>query len=52
MNVEIESEAAQVPEKEYINGISVAVWRSYHAWHWGNYHTLGGQNTSWFQILD
>ncbi len=27
MNVEIEAEAAQFPEKEYINGIAVAVWR-------------------------
>jgi hypothetical protein len=26
MNVEIGAEAAQVPEKEYINGIAVAVW--------------------------
>jgi hypothetical protein len=26
MNVEIETEAAQLPEKEYINGIYVAVW--------------------------
>ncbi len=25
MNVEIEAEAAQFPEKEYINGIAVAV---------------------------
>ncbi len=28
MNVEIGAEAAQFPEKEYINGIAVAVWRS------------------------
>jgi hypothetical protein len=28
MNVEIETEAAQFPEKEYINGIFVAVWMS------------------------
>jgi hypothetical protein len=27
MNVEIGTEAAQFPEKEYINRISVAVWR-------------------------
>jgi hypothetical protein len=27
MNVEIGSEAAQFPEKEYINGIFLAVWR-------------------------
>jgi hypothetical protein len=26
MNVEIGAEAAQFPEKEYINGIAVAVW--------------------------
>jgi hypothetical protein len=26
MNVEIETEAAQCPEKEFINGIFVAVW--------------------------
>jgi hypothetical protein len=26
MNVEIGTEAAQFPEKEYINGIFVAVW--------------------------
>jgi hypothetical protein len=28
MNVEIGAEAAQFPEKEYINGIAVAVWAS------------------------
>jgi hypothetical protein len=27
MNVEIGAEAALFPEKEYINGIAVAVWR-------------------------
>jgi hypothetical protein len=27
MNVKIRTEAAQFPEKEYINGIAVAVWR-------------------------
>jgi hypothetical protein len=26
MNVEIKAEAALFPEKEYINGIAVAVW--------------------------
>jgi hypothetical protein len=26
MNVEIKAEAPQFPEKEYINGIAVAVW--------------------------
>ncbi len=26
MNVEIEADAALFPEKEYINGIAVAVW--------------------------
>jgi hypothetical protein len=26
MNVEIEAEAALFPEREYINGIAVAVW--------------------------
>jgi hypothetical protein len=26
MNVEIKAEAAQFPEKEYVNGIAVAVW--------------------------
>jgi hypothetical protein len=26
MKVEIRAEAAQFPEKEYINGIAVAVW--------------------------
>jgi hypothetical protein len=26
MNVEIGAEAAQIPEKEYINGIAVGVW--------------------------
>ncbi len=32
MYVEIGTEAAQFPEKEYINGIAVAVWegRQYH----------------------
>ncbi len=29
MNVEIGAEAAQFPEKEYINGIAVAVYLSY-----------------------
>ncbi len=29
MNVEIGSEAAQLPEKEYINGIAVAVYYEY-----------------------
>jgi|LakMenE01Jun11ns_1017448.scaffolds.fasta_scaffold8592727_1 hypothetical protein len=29
MNVEMRTEAAQFPEKEYINGIFVAVWRSW-----------------------
>jgi hypothetical protein len=28
MNVEIGAEAALFPEKEYINGIAVAVWMS------------------------
>jgi hypothetical protein len=28
MNVEIGAEAALFPEKEYINGIAVAVWAS------------------------
>jgi hypothetical protein len=28
MNVEIGAEAAQFPEKEYINGIAVAVWET------------------------
>jgi hypothetical protein len=28
MNVEIEAEAAQFPEKEHINEIAVAVWSS------------------------
>jgi hypothetical protein len=26
MNLEIGAEAAQFPEKEYVNGIAVAVW--------------------------
>ncbi len=26
MNVEIGAEAAQFPEKEYLNGIAIAVW--------------------------
>jgi hypothetical protein len=30
MNVEIGAEAAQFPEKEYINGIAVAVWTLNH----------------------
>jgi hypothetical protein len=30
MNVEIGAEAAQFPEKEYINGIAVAVWCAVH----------------------
>jgi hypothetical protein len=30
MNVEIGAEAAQFPEKEYINGIAVAVWSGHH----------------------
>ncbi len=29
MNVEIVDEAAQFPEKEYINGVTVAVWASF-----------------------
>ncbi len=29
MNVEIGAEAAQFPEKEYINGIAFAVWLHY-----------------------
>ncbi len=29
MNVEIGAETAQFPEKEYINGIAVAVWGVY-----------------------
>ncbi len=29
MNVEIGAEAEQFPEKEYINGIAVAVWDSH-----------------------
>ncbi len=29
MNVEIGAEAAQFPEKEYINGIAVAVYGTY-----------------------
>ncbi len=29
MNVETGAEAAQFPEKEYINGIAVAVYRKY-----------------------
>ncbi len=32
MNVEIGAEAALFPEKEYINGIFVAVWDN---WGWG-----------------
>jgi hypothetical protein len=28
MNVEIGAEAALFPEKEYINGISIAVWKN------------------------
>ncbi len=28
MNVEIGAEAALFPEKEYINGIAIAVWES------------------------
>jgi hypothetical protein len=32
MNVEIWTEAAQFPEKEYINGIFVAVWPCW-LWH-------------------
>jgi hypothetical protein len=35
MNVEIGAEAAQFPEKEYINGIAVAVHlkhKGYHIW--------------------
>jgi hypothetical protein len=28
MNVDIGAEAAQFPEKEYINGIAVAVWQA------------------------
>ncbi len=28
MNVEMETETAQFPEKEYINGISVVVWET------------------------
>ncbi len=36
MNVEIGAEAAQFPEKEYIDGIAVAVWGTLHCiWlHW------------------
>jgi hypothetical protein len=29
MNVEIGAEAAQFPEKEYINGIAFAVWERF-----------------------
>jgi hypothetical protein len=29
MNVEIGAEAAQFPEKEYVNGIAVAVYNTY-----------------------
>jgi hypothetical protein len=32
MNVEIWTEAAQFPEKEYINGIFVAVWLTIERW--------------------
>ncbi len=32
MNVEIEAEAAQFPEKEYINEIAVAVYSPYISW--------------------
>jgi hypothetical protein len=28
MNVEIGTEAAQIPEKEYINGIFIAMWKA------------------------
>jgi hypothetical protein len=31
MNVEIGAEAALFPDKEYINGIAVAVYRHHHA---------------------
>jgi hypothetical protein len=39
MNVEIGTEAAQIPEKEYINRIFVAVWKTrgllqYLQWLW------------------
>jgi hypothetical protein len=33
MNVEIGTETAQFPEKEYINGIFVAVWFEIHSFH-------------------
>ncbi len=33
MNVEIGTEAAQFPEKEYINGIAVAVYSTFSAWY-------------------
>jgi hypothetical protein len=38
MNVEIGAEAAQFPDKEYINGIAVAVWLT------GTIKTLRFQN--------
>jgi hypothetical protein len=35
MNVEIGAEAAQFPEKEYVNGIAVAVYFIQHCFIWG-----------------
>jgi hypothetical protein len=42
MNVEIGAEAALFPEKEYVNGIAVAVWLSIPL-------SLGG---SWWQLQE
>jgi hypothetical protein len=45
MNVEIGTEAAQFPEKEYINGIFVAVWACIDKKS-GNFHILAWQRTT------
>ncbi len=46
MNVEIGTEAAQFPEKEYINGVFVAVWTAsrYLSWVFVQEYTGRGQN--------
>ncbi len=49
MNVEIEAEAALFPEKEYINGIAVAVQVEKRYGHWSSPHSYninGGESIS------
>ncbi len=48
MNVEIETEAAQIPEKEDINGVFVAVWSMHVTWNRYRFHFL---RLSWLEIF-